>query len=739
MTAKTPKISVKEANRNLFEISLLPGKTYGVFFQEGRACKNSIVKTLLAANQFYKQNTVKARYYTEAQNIPAVVYYGKEHFSPFQVGRLAADSPGFVYPPASLGEALGLNQVIEELFWYQGTLNCVECDSTVEKFSWAKYWPELETRLSTNEQGILVFAVPVASLELEKADLKLIEILEIFNLERVIIEGKIFSKDELDGIEQEALWSEQFLIFETIPLKNISKQKKAIEQKLNGLLGDSFDLLESYFFRSRKKEGIELGSIHKDYLCKSCKKVFDKSLLKSELANCLDQVKLLETPLAKWKTLSVFELETLFSKMENSFSAVHRLVFKRYCKTFQQLGLFGFADMQLSKSLNELSTGESFRLRLVSLFIQDLSGVLVVFDEVFDSLLFKEAKELISVFKKNLAANTVLLFTQKNELAELCSANFYIDKSLAVTSPEKVKLPPLLIAEEESSTELHTCKLQDEVAGKKSYQIALRGITVIGGRSGSGKSSLLNALAASLSTSFKLQKFNLEARQKLKSKKIFFSYAGLEHSLTELLANSYAARVAGLAQDDFIVLKSKHICSSCKALDVFTGVTQADESSLKPDCEFCYGMGFSPKLLGATFNEKNIYRILTASIGELYEFFSTEPEIGVQLELLLRLGFSSMPLSRRVSELDYSEVQRLKLYQALKGPWSNLDRPEKVKAKQIIFLDQVSSGLNHREQEQIYHLIKFLLSSGYTFIIADNGEFFAEQADKLIMLPGAHS
>ena len=136
-------------------------------------------------------------------------------------------------------------------------------------------------------------------------------------------------------------------------------------------------------------------------------------------------------------------------------------------------------------------------------------------------------------------------------------------------------------------------------------------------------------------------------------------------------------------------------------------------------CEVCNGSGFKPDVLQYTVAGKNIADIMTLTIDEATEFFEGHDFVG-HFKMLSQLGLNYLQLGQRLDTFSGGEIQRLKLSRELKG------------AKEILVLDEPSTGLHPADTEKLLQILDRLVEKGDTVIVIEHNLDIISQAGWII-------
>jgi excinuclease ABC subunit A len=149
------------------------------------------------------------------------------------------------------------------------------------------------------------------------------------------------------------------------------------------------------------------------------------------------------------------------------------------------------------------------------------------------------------------------------------------------------------------------------------------------------------------------------------------------------------------------------------------------------ECEACKGKRFKQQVLDVEFEGKNIDNILSMTIDDAMEFFSShnETKISNKLEALQSVGLGYVTLGQSSSTLSGGEAQRIKLASFLtKG--KNAD-------KTLFIFDEPTTGLHFHDISKLLKSFEALIENGHSVIVIEHNIDLIKCADHVIDLgPG---
>jgi excinuclease ABC subunit A len=436
--------------------------------------------------------------------------------------------------------------------------------------------------------------------------------------------------------------------------------------------------------------------------------------------------------------------EELRKKTNTCQSAINSM--EDICFAARDLGI---SYLPLNATTNEISSGESQRIKLLGAYLNHLSHILYIFDEPSKGLDKKDYESLKKMFHHLIENDNTILMVEHN-LDMISMADHVIEmgpkagnaggKIIAEGSLEDVTSNP--------ATELSKYQKMNWIAPSNkldefvylehlnknnlkdiSISFPKHALTSIIGVSGSGKSSLMlkEIYPRMLDEKGKKNGFQdcilVDSSPIGKnSKSIVATYLGIMDRIRELFAKTEEAKTHHF-DEKFFSFNQDGACSTCHGDGRIEEKFSEDSYQT---CPTCFGKRYQEEVLEINYQNKNIFEVLNLSIEEAISFFDGD-ELSDKLQLLKKIGLGYLQLGRMTSTLSGGEATRLKLAkEQMKG-----------KKEDTLFLfDEPTTGLHFSDVENLLKLMKELTIHN-TVVAIEHNEPFIQSSDYLIELgPG---
>ncbi len=429
----------------------------------------------------------------------------------------------------------------------------------------------------------------------------------------------------------------------------------------------------------------------------------------------------------------------------------------------------GLGYLTLSRAAATLSGGESQRIRLATQIGSSLVGVMYILDEPSIGLHQRDNVKLIETLKSlRDLGNTVIVVEHDEET--ILAADYCVDigPAAGVHGGEVV-----YTGDVKGLVECKSSLTGDFLSGRKKIEVPkvrrkgsgsfikvfgacennlknidisfpLGTVTCVTGVSGSGKSSLVNEILYKKLAS-ELNRAHTFAGKHKKIEGLEYvdkviainqspigrtprsnpaTYTGVFDDIRTLFASTPDAKRRGYSAGRFSFNVKGGRCEACSG----DGILKIEMHFL-PDvfvpCEVCSGKRYNRETLEVKYKDKTIADVLSMTVEEALDFFSSIPKIKNKLQTLYDVGLSYITLGQSATTLSGGEAQRVKIASELL---------KKSTGKTVYILDEPTTGLHPSDVKVLTNVINRLCEGGNTVIIIEHNLDVIKTADYIIDL-----
>lgn len=496
--------------------------------------------------------------------------------------------------------------------------------------------------------------------------------------------------------------------------------------------------------------------------CTSCK----GSRLRKEAM----YVKVADTTIATLLQMPADELYDWFKNLQLSEheKGIAKRILVEIDQRLKTLLDVGLGYLNLNRTANTLSGGESQRIQLTKFLGSNLTDSLYILDEPSIGLHSRDTERLIGVLQhlRNLG-NTVVVVEHDEMMmekadyiidmgplashlggevvaagtyAEICKdANSltgkYLSGVMKIEAPDAVRKPGGYIYIE--GCKQHNLKNID-------VTIPLNVMCVVTGVSGSGKTTLIKqtlypALLKHFGESadrpgiFKKLHGDLDMIGHIElvdqnpigksSRSNPVTYVKAWDEIRKLFTKQPLSKMRGFAEKHFSFNTDGGRCDTCKGEGEVIVEMQflADVHLL---CESCKGKRFKDEVLEVTYRTKNVFEVLELSVDQAIEFFADDKKVVNALKPLSDVGLGYVKLGQSSDTLSGGEAQRVKLASFL-GKGKSAD-------KVLFIFDEPTTGLHMHDIKKLLGSFDALIEQGHSILVIEHNVDVIKCADWVI-------
>lgn len=495
--------------------------------------------------------------------------------------------------------------------------------------------------------------------------------------------------------------------------------------------------------------------------CKTCK---GKRLNERALS-----VQIQGKNIAEVSDLSIEEALHFFENV--TFSPAETIIAKPILKEIIDRLTFlrnvGLTYLNLSRQAGTLSGGEAQRIRLATQIGSNLSGVLYVLDEPSIGLHQRDNDRLIDSLKKMRDLGNTLVVVEHDE-DTMRQADYLIDMGpaagehggqiMAFGTPEEVINHPNSLTGQylkglkkidvpkyrrlEDKGWIRITGASENNLKNVSANFPIGRLTAVTGVSGSGKSSLVNAVLKKALmrelTHSKVRpgKFKTISGIEQLDKIIDIdqnpigrtprsnpaTYTSVFDDIRDVFAATNEAKMRGYKKGRFSFNVKGGRCEACKG-DGIIKIEMHFLADVYVPCEVCHGHRYNSETLEVTYKGKNIAQVLDMTVEDALEFFAAIPKIKRKLQTIVDVGLGYVRLGQSALTLSGGEAQRMKLA-------SELQRVST--GKTVYILDEPTTGLHVDDIKRLLTVLNRLVDAGNTVIVIEHNLDVVKTADYII-------
>ena len=428
----------------------------------------------------------------------------------------------------------------------------------------------------------------------------------------------------------------------------------------------------------------------------------------------------------------------------------------------------GLDYLSLSRGAATLSGGEAQRIRLATQIGSGLVGVLYVLDEPSIGLHQRDNARLVETLERLRDLGNTLIVVEHDE-DTIRSADWIVD--IGPGAGEKGgeivysgDVGGLLDAPDSVTGDYLAGRRAIDVPASRRTPAKGRELTVVGARennlrditatfplgvftavtgvSGSGKSSLVNAilyrvLANRLNGARGVPGRHKTVRGLDNLDKVVHvdqspigrtprsnpaTYTGVWDHIRKIFAAVPESKVRGYGPGRFSFNVKGGRCEACKG-----DGTLKIEMNFLPDvyvpCEVCHGARYNRETLEIRYKDRTVADVLDMTIRQAADFFAATPIIARHLNTLVEVGLGYVRLGQAATTLSGGEAQRVKLATELQ---------RRSTGRTVYVLDEPTTGLHFEDIRKLLAVLQGLVDKGNSVIVIEHNLDVIANADWVI-------
>lgn len=352
----------------------------------------------------------------------------------------------------------------------------------------------------------------------------------------------------------------------------------------------------------------------------------------------------------------------------------------------------GLGYLNFSRSIPSLSGGELQKLRFSRLLNSNISGILLVIDEISSQINNDEFPRIFNKIKNLSLNNTVVLIEHSYYFIEKADYKIHIgidagEKGGYICRDEKILPIKKNVQQRKTSNFIHFKSISKNNVINQDIKLPKGCLTVLTGPSGSGKSSIAKVIEERENAIYISQKnSNFSGRSVLAS----------SIKMNTLIADYYSKNTN--IESKYFLLSKDAGCKNCDG----TGIVKYErgyEKDIYLTCPVCEGDLFDKKseFVELKVNGLNIIQFYNKELKELYLLLNKiDTPFSNILDTMVSLGLGHLQLKRKTQTLSGGELRRVKLCEHLS---------RKKETKKILIIDEPVAGLDPETASKIAEYI----------------------------------
>ena len=418
----------------------------------------------------------------------------------------------------------------------------------------------------------------------------------------------------------------------------------------------------------------------------------------------------------------------------------------------------GLGYLQLDRSADTLSGGESQRIRLAAQLGSNLRGVLYVLDEPTIGLHPRDNVKLLDTLESlRRRGNSLLVVEHDDETISRANTLIELGPGAGVEGGHLAK-PASPTAPRPKHARRSLPKVKDQNAWLRltgchannlkniDARFPLSCLTVLTGVSGCGKSSLMRGCLSHAAGNHTSQGASYHSKAGFNKIKSCFevdqspigktsrscpaTYVKILDTIRQLFAQLPEARARGFSASRFSFNNKEGQCPECKG----NGRIKLEMDFLPTTwvhCEACHEMRYNTATLDIRYNGKNIGEVLRMNIRQAAEFFAAVPKLHRTLSLLTDTGLGYLQLGQPSPTLSGGEAQRIKLVSELTKGRARIRGSRAVNAN-LYLIEEPTIGLHQQDVDKLIDVLHRLVEEGHTVVVIEHHTAIMAEADYLI-------
>lgn len=395
---------------------------------------------------------------------------------------------------------------------------------------------------------------------------------------------------------------------------------------------------------------------------------------------------------------------------------------KQLYEIFNDIVQVGLGYLSLSRSIPTLSGGELQKLNFSKLCNSEITGILVIIDEISSQVHASDYSMLINRIKRIKNRRNTIVLVEHNELfikssdyaieigPEPGESGGYVIENYNIRLKNHLKIKA---AESKYKADFFTIKnINKNNVKNLNLNLPKKSISVLVGKSGSGKSSIAKYINENNDNSVYISQDLIKGN----IRSTVATLTGINKKISRIFGNHFK-----IDQTTFSVNEHSHlICKKCSGKGLIR-ISRSFESDVETTCPTCDGKLFSEKAEEFKIDGFSIKDLYDLSFDAIYQL--KIKELQSTLSHAIRLGLGHLSLNRKSQTLSGGELKRVKIL--IKLPIRNC-------SDKILIIDEPGSGLDDKTATSVMKFISSFKENYKSIIIIDHKPSVFLSADFII-------
>ncbi|MBD8657108.1 ATP-binding cassette domain-containing protein [Oxalobacteraceae sp. CFBP 13730] len=412
------------------------------------------------------------------------------------------------------------------------------------------------------------------------------------------------------------------------------------------------------------------------------------------------------------------DINTILNKL-GEFSSKDA-AFNKLRKSLQCISKMGLGYLSLSRSVPSLSGGELQKLNFSRLLMSEMSGIVVVIDEMSSQVHVSDYAMLFDEIEKiKRLGNTVVLVEHSSYFAGRSDYVMEIGPGSGryggwLVNRKAYPKNDMQARHQKSFSKITLPSVWKNNVKGLTLDVVAGGINVICGKSGAGKSSIAEFFADNLGNVVYVSQTFIRGHVR--------SSVASYLELNELFTGYYAACFSSNNEIFSASAGKLGACQNCNGSGVLRQTRDYD-TTVEVICDACNGRLFAASVEEYKIDGLNIADMYALPLEQILKECKGLPiKITRNLEILCSLRLGHLSLNRKTSSLSGGELRRLKLLKHL----------SKRRTGKILIVDEPGAGLDDATCEALMEYLNDFAKNYLAIILIDHKPSIFLNSDHVI-------